>query len=249
MSPSECSFTQTPYPSTQSTHKAVSVLSQTKHLSECTIFIILPLSKLTFLIFIRNSWRAGPEMQYCRYGLGVTDLDGIIFAVGGEYESQTLREAEMLDPRQGEWISLPSMLNGRSDFGLVAVNDLLYAAGGNSGDQTLNSVEVYDPRACRWTAAQPMLKERYHAGVTVLRDQIVVVGGCDKNEMVLPSVEDTVTHTPEDQAIDFDPCSSIPPSWSGKLVAELCGKVKTLTWFSGCTPQVIVWAKYAFNTI
>ncbi|VDL80223.1 unnamed protein product [Nippostrongylus brasiliensis] len=89
---------------------------------------------------LRNSWRAGPETQYCRYGLGVTALDGIIFAVGGEYESQTLREAEMLDPRQGEWISLPSMLNGRTDFGLAAVNGLLYAVGGNSGGETLNSV-------------------------------------------------------------------------------------------------------------
>ncbi|WKX94011.1 hypothetical protein Q1695_011347 [Nippostrongylus brasiliensis] len=79
-------------------------------------------------------------MQCCRYGLGVTALNGTIFAVGGWNGGQTLREAEMLDPRQGKWISLPSMMNGRYHFGLAAVNGLLYAAGGDSGGQILDSI-------------------------------------------------------------------------------------------------------------
>ncbi|WKX94005.1 hypothetical protein Q1695_011344 [Nippostrongylus brasiliensis] len=114
---------------------------------------------------------------------------GIIFAVGGSADSQASCEAEMLDPRQGEWISLPSMMNGRYDFGLAAANGLIYAAGGNSGNQILNSVEVYDPRACRWTIAQPMLKKRRQAGVTVFRDHVVVVGGSDEEYTALSSAE------------------------------------------------------------
>ncbi|VDL75794.1 unnamed protein product [Nippostrongylus brasiliensis] len=167
---------------------------------------------VTFLIFIRNSWRAGPKMLRRRMGLGVTALNGIIFAVGGWADSQTIREAEMLDPRQGtylllgKWISLPSMMNFHFDCGVAAVNGLLYAAGGGSVSRTLDSVlfncqrftrflrcdiqvEVYDPRACRWTAAQPLLKKRCGAGVTVFRDQIVVVGGLDGNEADLSSAE------------------------------------------------------------
>ncbi|WKX93982.1 hypothetical protein Q1695_011331 [Nippostrongylus brasiliensis] len=128
----------------------------------------------------RNSWRAGPEMQHCRCGPGVTALNGTIFAVGGINGSKVCCEAEMLDPRQGKWISLPSMMSSRSHLGLAAVNGLLYAAGGRYDKKTLNTVEVYDPRACRWTTAQPMLKKRREAGVTVFRDQIVVVGGSMK---------------------------------------------------------------------
>ncbi|VDL83354.1 unnamed protein product [Nippostrongylus brasiliensis] len=143
-------------------------------------------------------------MQHCRSALGVTALNGIIFAVGGWGDSLH-EEAEMLDPRQGKWISLPSMMKARFGCGLAAIDGLLYAAGGY-GMQCLNSVlfsfqrftrflicdvqvEVYDPRACRWTTAQPLLKKRYDAGVTVFRDQVVVVGGCDENKMDLSSAE------------------------------------------------------------
>ncbi|VDL76631.1 unnamed protein product [Nippostrongylus brasiliensis] len=128
-------------------------------------------------------------MQCCRYGLGVTALNGTIFAVGGWNGGQTLREAEMLDPRQGKWISLPSMMNGRYHFGLAAVNGLLYAAGGDSGGQILDSVEVYDPRACRWTTAQPMLKKRCHAAATAFRNQVVLVAGHDGIKMRLSTAE------------------------------------------------------------
>ncbi|VDL81510.1 unnamed protein product [Nippostrongylus brasiliensis] len=127
-------------------------------------------------------------MKHCRQALGVTALDGIIFAVGGRNGGYTFREAEMLDPRRGKWISLPSMRNARCDFGLTAVNGLLYAVGGY-GMQCLNSVEVYDPRARRWTVAQPMLKKRRQAGVTVFRDQLVVVGGLDESRTFLSSAE------------------------------------------------------------
>ncbi|WKX93978.1 hypothetical protein Q1695_011328 [Nippostrongylus brasiliensis] len=128
-------------------------------------------------------------MQRCRWGPGVTALNGTIYAVGGWDGAQISREAEMQDPRQGKWISLPSMMNGLLFFGLAAANGLLYAASGGSGSQALNSVEVYDPRACRWTTAQPLLKKRYDAGVTVFRDQLVVVGGYDENKMDLSSAE------------------------------------------------------------
>ncbi|VDL80224.1 unnamed protein product [Nippostrongylus brasiliensis] len=128
-------------------------------------------------------------MQRHRWCLGVTALNGIIYAVGGLDSTQRNCVAEMLDPRQGEWISLQSMMNRRYCFGLAAVNGLLYAAGGYDGSHILNSVEVYDPRACRWTTAQPMPKERWQAEAAVFRDQIVVVGGCDENEIDLPSAE------------------------------------------------------------
>ncbi|VDL76264.1 unnamed protein product [Nippostrongylus brasiliensis] len=138
----------------------------------------------------RDFWRAGPEMQRCRWGLGVTTLNGAIFTVGGYNYKQISGDTEMLDPRQGEWISLPSMVNGRMHFGLAAVNGLIYAAGGYGvRNGNLNSVEVYDPRACRWTTAQPMLKKRSCAGATVFRGQIVVVGGDDTNGLVHSSAE------------------------------------------------------------
>uniref|UniRef100_A0A0N4YSP5 Kelch-like protein 7 (inferred by orthology to a human protein) n=1 Tax=Nippostrongylus brasiliensis TaxID=27835 RepID=A0A0N4YSP5_NIPBR len=87
-----------------------------------------------------NSWRVGPEMQRRRCALGVAALNGTIFAVGGLDISYVCRDAEMLDPRLGEWISLPSIKNSREDFALTAANGLLYAVAGKSGNQFLNSV-------------------------------------------------------------------------------------------------------------
>ncbi|WKX94098.1 hypothetical protein Q1695_011391 [Nippostrongylus brasiliensis] len=112
------------------------------------------------------------------YAVGVTALDGIIFAVGGEYESQTLREAEMLDPRQGEWISLPSMLNGRTDFGLAAVNGLLYAVGGNSGGETLNSMLTDNS----WTFLPEMSLPREGLGVVDVDGSLFAFGGTDDDD-------------------------------------------------------------------
>ena len=37
------------------------------------------------------------------------------------------------------------------------------------------------------------------------------------------------------------------PSGVGKLVPDLSGRIKALTWFMGRPPQVIVKATYAFN--
>ncbi|WKX93992.1 hypothetical protein Q1695_011338 [Nippostrongylus brasiliensis] len=167
---------------------------QSTLLVEKTLPILFDLQRLTTC---KDSWRAGPKMQHCRQALGVTTLDGIIFAVGGKGGGHIFREAEMLDPRQGKWISLPSMRNARYGCGLTAVNGLLYAAGGDSDRQNFNSVEVYDPRACRWTAAQPMLKKRYFTLATVFRDQVVVVGGLDEKYTVLSSAE---VRIPQDNA-------------------------------------------------
>ncbi|VDL75792.1 unnamed protein product [Nippostrongylus brasiliensis] len=129
-------------------------------------------------------------MRHSRCGLGVTALNGALFAVGGKSANNlAMGEVEMLDPKQGKWISLPSTMSSRAYLGLAAVNGLLYAAGGQYESQILNSVEVYDPRACRWTTAQPMLKKRNFTSATVFRDQIVVVGGVDDSKMCLTSAE------------------------------------------------------------
>ncbi|WKX94010.1 hypothetical protein Q1695_011347 [Nippostrongylus brasiliensis] len=123
-------------------------------------------------------------MQCCRYGLGVTALNGTIFAVGGWNGGQTLREAEMLDPRQGKWISLPSMMNGRYHFGLAAVNGLLYAAGGDSGGQILDSILTDNG----WTFLPEMSIPRKGLGVVNVDGSLFAFGGYS-SEGYLSSIE------------------------------------------------------------
>lgn len=74
---------------------------------------------------------------------GVTTLNGKIFVVGGEQESQILANGERYDPEIDKWTPIDSMVTPRCEFGLAALHGYLYAIGGWVGDDIGGTIERY----------------------------------------------------------------------------------------------------------
>ncbi|PAA48784.1 hypothetical protein BOX15_Mlig000336g4, partial [Macrostomum lignano] len=146
----------------------------------------------TVEIFDGNQWLAGPPMQQARSGCCAVAMDGVLYCLGGRYGADSLRQAEMLDPRVGRWQPLPPMLAWRNECAAAASNGQLWVAGGadNWGGQCLASVEVYEPRADRWIRAPRQLSQpRRGAAMSELAGRLWLVGGSDGQRPALVACE------------------------------------------------------------
>ena len=82
-----------------------------------------------------------------RIGLGVTAIDGTLYAVGGDDGgSSRLSTLEGYDPVTDTWTTRASMPTARIYLGVAALNGVLYAVGSHSlDDGYLSTLEAYHP--------------------------------------------------------------------------------------------------------
>ena len=69
-----------------------------------------------------GEWATGPEMPTARHHLGVTALDGKLYALGGRVPGEfSVDAAERFDPETGRWeVTAPAAPgHGRTSGGLV----------------------------------------------------------------------------------------------------------------------------------
>lgn len=109
---------------------------------------------------------------------GVAALNGKIYVVGGEHESQILANGETYDPLTNTWSKVASMVVPRCEFGLCAVEGELYALGGWVGDDIGGSIERYNPVVDEWHLEGEMPEPRFSMGVVSYEGLIYIVGGC-----------------------------------------------------------------------
>jgi actin-binding protein IPP len=96
---------------------------------------------------------------------GVATLNGRIFVVGGEQESQILANGECYYPREDSWSKVASMVVPRCEFGLCALYGNLYAIGGWVGEDIGGSIEKYDPAQNEWRLEGDLPEPRFSMGV------------------------------------------------------------------------------------
>jgi N-acetylneuraminic acid mutarotase len=135
-----------------------------------------------------GSWATKASMPTARFGLGMTAVNGVLYAVGGAGGGAATVEA--YDPASDTWTTKASMPTARAFLGVVAVNGILYAIGGfgpNTG--ALTTVEAYDPVSDKWTTKAPMLTARDGVGVAVVNGILYAVGGGTTNGFPLSTVE------------------------------------------------------------
>ncbi|XP_071824910.1 kelch-like protein 18 [Apostichopus japonicus] len=126
-----------------------------------------------------NTWKEMKSMTTPRSRVGVTVLNGKLYAVGGYDGISRLNTVEVFDPIANEWWDVKAMNHKRSALGVTALGSRVYACGGYDGDSSLSSVECYDPETNRWYVVSDMTKSRSAAGVALLDNEIFVVGGHD----------------------------------------------------------------------
>jgi len=123
-----------------------------------------------------DCWTNKAFMPTARWSLGVADVNGTLYAVGGRrFNAQIQSAVEAYDPATDTWTTKAPMPTGRAGLGVAVVDGILYAVGGYSGGGGV--VEAYDPATDTWTTKAPMPTARYSLGVAAVDGIIYAVGG------------------------------------------------------------------------
>ena len=128
---------------------------------------------------IENKWKEATGMIVRRQQLGVSVLDGKVYAVGGSDGSLRLSSVECFDPATNFWSFVAPMSTCRSGVGVGVMGGAMYAAGGYDGRSCLNTVERYDLDKNLWSPIAQMTTRRSFPGVSVFDNKLYVFGGND----------------------------------------------------------------------
>ncbi|KRT81641.1 BTB And C-terminal Kelch domain containing protein [Oryctes borbonicus] len=113
----------------------------------------------------KKEWSTAPDLLVNRIVPGVATLNGKIYVVGGEQESNSLSCCECYDPQLNCWTLIASMIVPRCEFGLCALNGYLYALGGWIGDDIGGCIERYDTKIDEWRHVGVLPEPRFSMGV------------------------------------------------------------------------------------
>ena len=105
-------------------------------------------------------------VRRCR--LGLTVLNGRVFACGGYDGTSFLSSVEFYDPYSNQWQYVASMTQRRSRVSTVTLGGKIFAIGGYNGAANLSSIETYDPWTNAWSLTTEMSMHDGGVGVGVL---------------------------------------------------------------------------------
>jgi actin-binding protein IPP len=165
----------------------------------------------------RREWCRVSPMGIGRILPGVATLNGRIFVVGGEQESQILANGECYDPREDSWSKVASMVVPRCEFGLCALYGNLYAIGGWVGEDIGGSIEKYDPTQNEWRLEGDLPEPRFSMGVVSYDGLIYIVGGCTHSRRHL---QDLLSFNPVTGEWSTLPSMLVPRSQMGVAVLD-----------------------------
>jgi N-acetylneuraminic acid mutarotase len=105
---------------------------------------------------VEDSWSIKAPMSQARAGLGVTVVNGKIYAIGGYISDRVVNVNERYDPVDDTWVTLKSMPTSRYHFVVAAYQGKIYCIGGGINDKdnnwiSCNKNEVYDISTDSWS--------------------------------------------------------------------------------------------------
>ncbi|OCU00689.1 kelch-like ECH-associated protein 1A [Xenopus laevis] len=143
---------------------------------------------VSFFNPVTNQWTSRAPMNLPRNRVGVAEIDGAIYAVGGSCGSEHHKSVEKYDPDNDRWTFVASMPIARIGAGVVVCRGRLYVVGGFDGETRWNTVDCYNPEEDQWQPVASIETIRSGAGVVALDDYLYAVGGYDGTNQ-LDSVE------------------------------------------------------------
>lgn len=94
-----------------------------------------------------NAWTTKAPMPTARYALGVGELNGILYAVGGDVAAGFLNVVEAYDPATDTWSAVAPMSLALSRSKLRGINGVLYVPGGYAPPTVLATLQAFTPAA------------------------------------------------------------------------------------------------------
>jgi len=164
-----------------------------------------------------DSWTAKAPMQTARSRLGVAEVNGKIYAIGGDDTNlmgncigpsigTLVNTTEMYDPETDAWTFRASMPTARCSFAVAVYQNKIYCIGGCTGYNNQTGVnEVYDPSTNKWEIKTAMPTPRMELQANVVDRKIYLIGGTNSyatggylalNEVYDPATDTWTTGTP-----------------------------------------------------
>jgi N-acetylneuraminic acid mutarotase len=137
-----------------------------------------------------RKWTNKHDIPTSRFFMGVSVVNGKIYAIGGEKLWTQLSNVEEYDPETDKWTRKTQMPTARDGLGTVVVNGKIYAiGGGQNSNEGFSTVEEYDPASDTWTEKGNMPTGRYGLGTSAVNGRIYAIGGYD-GSVALSTVEE-----------------------------------------------------------
>ena len=162
-----------------------------KYLCFSTITILILLS---FVIIFNvkaqeeNKWTSLAPSQEQRTGLGVVELNGKIYAMGGQQNGPYLDINEEYDPQTNKWTTKTPIPEPMAYFGITVHQNQIYCINGETG-----STYAYTPQNDSWETKSPLPHTRKFIRANTLNDKIYVIGGNKKIMNVYDPSDDSWT--------------------------------------------------------
>ncbi|XP_071951306.1 kelch-like protein 8 isoform X1 [Antedon mediterranea] len=126
-----------------------------------------------------DTWLQVKEMNWKRRHVGVTSVNGKVYAVGGHDGREHLNSMEVFDPKRNTWVLVAPMNNKRRGLAVASLGGPLYAIGGLDDEVCFSEVERYDINTNTWEKAASMNTPRGGVGVCTFNGYIYAIGGND----------------------------------------------------------------------
>jgi N-acetylneuraminic acid mutarotase len=130
-----------------------------------------------------------------REHLGVTALNGRIYAVGGRTAGAdtNLDLVEVYVPGARSWKRLPRIPGRRGGTGVAGTGRWLVSAGGETASITIRTVYRYDVRQRRWSRLPNLPTPRHGLGVVAVGGKIHVIAGGTRPGLAVSSANEVLT--------------------------------------------------------
>jgi kelch-like protein 17 (actinfilin) len=125
-------------------------------------------------------WGSRASMLTARLGLGMAQVNGLLYAIGGSPNLGALGANEAYDPATNTWATKLAMPTPRSYLGVAALNGIIYAAGGQTNTASnvvYDTVEAYDPSHDTWTTKAHLPSPTANLALAADATHLFAVGG------------------------------------------------------------------------
>lgn len=124
-------------------------------------------------------WEQKISMPTARGALGIAEVSGIIYAVGGGANKIAQNALEAYDPGSDKWTRLKPMPTSREHLSVASANGLVFAMGGyeKSLSDCSNANELYDPKTDRWERKAPIPLKISGFSTCAIGNSIFLFGG------------------------------------------------------------------------
>jgi N-acetylneuraminic acid mutarotase len=189
-----------------------------------------------------GSWATKQHLITPRAAPGVIELNGKIYAVGGQDQNKiAIETVEEFDPNAnggfGSWrLKKSRMPHPRVNASFAIVHNKIYVIGGQTrGEGIISTVDVYNPARDTWETVLSMPTARRGMGAAVVGNRIFAIGGEAKVATVGEQFTYQITATNHPTFYDAQP---LPPGLTidhergiiyGKPIVSTQAFVATLT--------------------